>query len=167
MSRYFSDPQFHQGAKVEEKCSCVHDEGGQDWYMNSRNSYPLLKPISGLVAPEFDSPNYRFGLFSGPMMHSAPELSKRLPGRPNAPPGSASLDPAYRPIALDPPKYGADTTGGSRWSLHTPFSGADPDPRGDASEIANTFSLVALIIALTPILIAGGVLFIIYYAISR
>lgn len=112
--------------KVEEKCPCVGDPGNQDWHMNSRTSWPLLKPIVGLCAPEFDAPNYRYNLFNGP--YNTKVFPVDLPGRPYRPLGSASLTEPYVGTP-DRPKYGADTTGGSWWPLHSWLNPASPDPR--------------------------------------
>jgi hypothetical protein len=160
MRQYKPDPAFHDAVKVEEKCSCVHDEDEQDWNMTARNSWPLLKPITGLVAPEFDSPNYRWGLFSHDRMTKPPERSKYMPFHPWGASGAASLDPANRPVWYDVPKYGGDTTGGSRWPLMDPMKPASPDPRGSFpgdSVVAEPFTQWT-----TYIMLAGGLMLVLY-----
>jgi hypothetical protein len=151
--------------KVSEKCPCIHGTDVQDWNMTPRNAYPLLREQVGLVPRDFDAPNLRLRYFGGPMQTKV--FPTALPGRPYAPSGPASLDPYLKPVAPDVPKYGADTTGGgSPWPLLSFLSPASPDPRGSSSAgddgIPATFGLAALIMAMTPLLIAGGIIYLVY-----
>jgi hypothetical protein len=91
--------------KPEEKCVCLHE--GQDWHMNFRNSYPLLKDTKGIAIPEFDDPNLRHGVFDD-MMTRPPDGASYRAGRPYAPLGSASLDATKRPKIPDVPRWGAE-----------------------------------------------------------
>lgn len=149
--------------KVSEKCPCIHGTDIQDWNMTPRNAYPLLKEQVGLVPRDFDAPNLRLRYFGGPMQTKV--FPTALPGRPYAPSGPASLDPSRKPVSMDAPKYGADTTGGSPWSLYSFLSPASPDPRGsetDGDSVTTSISIAALIMALTPLLIAGGIIYLVY-----
>jgi hypothetical protein len=158
-----SSSRFHPVEKVSEKCPCIHGTDDQDWNMNYKNSYPLIKEYTGLGAPEFDAPNLRLRYFGKPDRTHV--FKTTLPGRPYAPPGSASLDRSRVPISLDAPKYGADSTGGSPWPLHNPFSPESPDPRGfQPSQSAwNEITYMADMSRMLALLMSAAALAVIYY----
>lgn len=93
------------------------------------------------------------------LISKPPPRSCYMPGRPYAPRGIASLDPALRPHTLDAPKYGCDTTGGSPWPLYDYINQASNDPGADPFVIAGGLGLAALLLQFAVIFGIGWLIY--------